>query len=68
MGGRVVKRGEKGGGRVVGRGEGRGERWGLVTLRWITIPSWGGSSDTLSRFMLWKQRFKVTCAQTKLSY
>ena len=38
MGGRVVKRGEKGGGRVVGRGE----RWGLVTLRWITIPSWGG--------------------------
>ena len=64
VGGRVVKRGEKGGGRVVGRGE----RWGLVTLRWITIPSWGGSSDTLSRFMLWKQRFKVTYAQTKLSY
>ena len=29
MGGRVVKRGGKGGGRVVGRGE----RWGRVTLR-----------------------------------
>lgn len=63
MGGRVVKRGKR-----WGKGGREGGKVGAGNLTMDYHPILGRSSDTLSRFMLWKQRFKVTYAQTKLSY
>lgn len=51
-----------------GKGGREGGKVGVGNLTMDYHPILGRSSDTLSRFMLWKQRFKVTYAQTKLSY